>query len=294
MGKLIFIGVLNFMLEKSRISGLVLVGGESKRMGKNKSLIDYQGYPQWEIAASILSTVCNVVYISTKAGDKKNYGKYIKIIDVFSEKIGPLNGIISAFRFKPNSAFIVLACDLPLFNKKALDFLLSYRDVSKIATTMYIDNKNKPEPLSTIYEPQAFSVLLKYWIKKEYCLRKIIRKENVCSVKSKNKLWVVNANYKEEYKKIKNYITKKFNKELGKEITIVYYAIMREIRGVSSEVFTSKSDTVSQLYDELKKIYRFPFTKQNLKVAIGSSFVNWSYKVYNKDKITFVPPVAGG
>ncbi|MEJ2005277.1 MAG: NTP transferase domain-containing protein, partial [Cyclobacteriaceae bacterium] len=50
------------------VKGLVLAGGQSVRMGRDKGSIDYHGMPQREYAAGLLSKVCKEVLISARPG----------------------------------------------------------------------------------------------------------------------------------------------------------------------------------------------------------------------------------
>ncbi len=44
--------------------GILLCGGESRRMGKPKALLNYHGNPQWVFAANLLAGICDAVAIS--------------------------------------------------------------------------------------------------------------------------------------------------------------------------------------------------------------------------------------
>lgn len=44
--------------------GILLCGGESRRMGKPKALLNYHGIPQWVFAANLLAGICDAVAIS--------------------------------------------------------------------------------------------------------------------------------------------------------------------------------------------------------------------------------------
>jgi molybdopterin-guanine dinucleotide biosynthesis protein A len=275
-------------MTKHKINGLILVGGKSKRMGKNKSMIRYQNKPQWEISANTLSKFCHKVYISTQFNNKKTYGEYKTINDIFDNEIGPLNGIISALKAQPDYPLLVLACDLPLFDEYATKFLIENRNLSKIATYIYI-KKDNPEPLCTIYEQSSLPILLSYWTKGIFCPRKILQKEDCFYIKTPNPLWVKNINNPQELKNINQEI-----KTHKKKIKIIYYASMKEEIGLSSEMLNTFSNTISDLYDEIKNTHNFSTSKKDLKIAINNSFVKWNHNISNNDTIIFIPPVAGG
>ena len=84
-------------------------------------------------------------------------------------------------------------------------------------------------------------------------------------------------------------------KSSTKKIThLRYYAVLREQRGVSSELVKTEAQTAFELYNELKKKYHFSLATKVLRIAINSEFKDWSTKIKSNDEIIFVPPVAGG
>jgi len=111
-----------------KIYGLVLSGGKSTRMGKDKGKITYHGVPQREYIYKLLDEVCDETFISIRKDQEKELSKDFQVLvddDVYK---GPYNGILTAHAKHPNVAWLVLACDLPLINKPALEQLIAARD----------------------------------------------------------------------------------------------------------------------------------------------------------------------
>jgi molybdenum cofactor guanylyltransferase len=138
------------------MKGLVLVGGKSSRMGEEKRLIRYHAEAQEAYLYELLNQFCEAVYISCNASQAVAI-TLPKIIDTSSE--GPLSGISSAFALDSKSAWLVVACDLPLLNHVAIETLISQRNKSKIATAGFNKSENRPEPLFCIYEPSFKNLL---------------------------------------------------------------------------------------------------------------------------------------
>ncbi|MEJ2193327.1 MAG: MoaD/ThiS family protein [Ignavibacteriaceae bacterium] len=80
----------------------------------------------------------------------------------------------------------------------------------------------------------------------------------------------------------------------AKRVQICYFAALRELRGISEETIDTSAVTAEQLYDELASLHNFNFNKQQIKVAINDSFVQWDTALSPKDIVVFIPPVAGG
>lgn len=79
-----------------------------------------------------------------------------------------------------------------------------------------------------------------------------------------------------------------------KEITVRYFALLREQSGKSSESYRTGAGTVRDLYDELRARYGFKLDPQVLKVAVNAEFTPWDAPLKQGDTVVFLPPVAGG
>jgi molybdopterin-guanine dinucleotide biosynthesis protein A len=151
------------------VKGLVLVGGKSRRMGQDKGSLDYFGKPQKEVAKELLEKHhLETFYGVQNASDNKN-----DISDKFLD-LGPFGAICSAFQKDPNSAWFVLATDLPFLNDATIQLLLTHRNPSKVATAIKGKGKDFIEPLITIYEPKAYPILLQYLAQGYSCPRKML------------------------------------------------------------------------------------------------------------------------
>jgi len=143
----------------SFINGLILAGGSSSRMGRDKSMIDVHGMPQWKYSLEILSEFCENTWISLRPNHiLKDVPEDQIIIDQY-ENMGPIAGILSAFEFDKETAWLTLACDLPLVDEQLLEQLIFARNQDKIATAFWENTKDFPEPLICIWEPKAFHLI---------------------------------------------------------------------------------------------------------------------------------------
>lgn len=171
--------------------GVVLAGGESRRMGKDKGLLQIHGKPQREWLLDLIRPMCEKVFLSVK-NEIKDFDTPI-IKDSFLE-LGPLGAILSAFRQNPNVAWLVIATDLPLLDKESLNQLVNARDVSAHVTAFFSAEKGFPEPLIAIYEPRAYPLLLKGLSKGLSCPRKAIKAGKIKMVEAMNPDTLLNVN----------------------------------------------------------------------------------------------------
>ena len=181
------------------IKGLVLTGGKSTRMGSDKSELNYHGKPQKEFVKELLEKQKIETFYSVRPFDSAQGDN--KIHDTFFN-LGPFGGICSAFQKDPNSAWFVLATDLPFVNEKLLQMLLSKRNPAKVATTVKGKSTSFPEPLITIYEPKAYPVLLQFLAQGYSCPRKMLINSDVEIVEVDDEL-IRNVNTPEEYEEVK-------------------------------------------------------------------------------------------
>jgi molybdopterin converting factor subunit 1 len=83
-------------------------------------------------------------------------------------------------------------------------------------------------------------------------------------------------------------------REQEKQIHILYFALLREERGLKEETVTTGSNTARQLFDELNKKHSFSLGTERLNVAINDEFQPWDTTLESGDAVVFIPPVAGG
>lgn len=189
-------GISNFVKSYTEsktpiLNGLILGGGYSKRMGTDKILLDYHGESQYHYLTKLMGSKCKEVFVSCR--EKQNFKFSNMIIDSFKD-LGAYGGILSAFRFNPNSAWLTIACDIPLLNEDTVAFLIENRDPSKLATCFYNSKTKFPEPLITIWEPKAYPVLLNFLSLGYSCARKVLINSEIKLIKLNDQKLLINAN----------------------------------------------------------------------------------------------------
>lgn len=162
------------LTQQPPIYGLVLAGGKSQRMGEDKGLIDYHGEPQREHLYHLLEPFCEQTFLSCRPDQQDEMPEGYELLpDTFLE-LGPFGAILSAFRWQPEAAWLVVACDLPLIDAEALWELTGQRNSSRTATAFHNPETNFPEPLITLWEPRAYPVLLQFLAQGYSCPRKAL------------------------------------------------------------------------------------------------------------------------
>lgn len=155
--------------------GLVLAGGKSVRMGRDKGLLRWHDKAQRYYLADLLENLCERTFISCRADQAKKIADdgYQALPDNAPAE-AQYGAILSAMSAYPDSAWLVVACDLPLLDLNALTLLVHQRDPLKLATAFKDGNNGLPEPLAAIWEPRARDMLIQKLSEGVTCPRKAL------------------------------------------------------------------------------------------------------------------------
>lgn len=257
--------------DSAGLYGLVLAGGKSSRMGRDKAALEFHGRPQLQVMFELLSGVCERVFVSDRA-DRPRPG-YPRITDRF-EGSGPILGIRSALAEHPDRAWLVVACDLPLLDRPTLDALIAGRDPGRIATAFVSARDGWPEPLCAIYEPSAARHLAGHG-----CPRKALIQSDARLLPLPNPRALDNVNTPDDLAAV-----------APKTVEVRFVAMLREQRGRVAETLRTRAGTAAQLYEELG----LALPRRNLRVAVNDEFAAWEHPLRDGDRVLFVPPTAGG
>lgn len=182
---------------KPALHGLVLNGGKSQRMGQDKGSIDYHGRPQREHLALLLQNRGLQTSISVRPGTA-----FPSAFPLLSDEflgLGPLSGLLTAFKQAPDAAWLTVACDQPALDDTTIEQLIQQRDTNKLATCFHNPDTGFPEPLLTIWEPRAYPVLLQFLARGYSCPRKVLINSDVREIKVEDHSFMLNVNTPEEY-----------------------------------------------------------------------------------------------
>jgi molybdenum cofactor guanylyltransferase len=271
--------------------GLILAGGSSSRMQRDKAALKYQGQTQLDRAFDLARRHVDRVYVSVRAAqiaEPTRAGKPM-IVDSFSGE-GPIIGIRSALAAYPDAAWLVLACDLPFLSDAAVEQLLRERDPATVATAFKSAYDGLPEPLCAIWEPGAAMLLGDYQSHAGICPRKFLIRQASKLLEPFDPHALDNINTPEEYSQA----AAELALAAPMQLKVQYYALMREQAGRSEETLETKAANPADLYAELVARYGFTLSRDQLKVAVNSEFSDWSRKLAAGDAVVFIPPVAGG
>jgi molybdopterin-guanine dinucleotide biosynthesis protein A len=288
------------------VYGLILAGGSSSRMQRDKAALLYQGQAQLDRAFDRVARHVSRVFVSVREDQTRDPTRAGRPLIVDSAALaeeaaaggssgGPIVGIRSALAAFPDVAWLVVACDLPFLSDAALEQLLLERDPDLLATAFRSVHDGLPEPLCAVWEPAA-AALAAHQRAGRSCPRKFLINHPVKLLEPEDRRALDNINTPAEYAAARGAL-QDVDPGTGAhpmQLTIQYFALMREQAGRSHETLETAAATPADLYAELQHRYGFTLPREQLKVAVNSDFADWSRRLVGGDSVVFIPPVAGG
>lgn len=149
-----------------KITGIVLAGGKSSRMGgADKGLVYFNGKHLIEYSLELLGHFSKTIFISSKFDRYRAFG-FELIKDEISE-IGPIGGIYSALHRSETDINIFLPCDAPFLSKELLNYML--KDIAKYDAIVPV-TKNKTHSTVLIIKKSCAEIISEEIDKKNYKL----------------------------------------------------------------------------------------------------------------------------
>lgn len=141
----------------NNLYGLVMCGGQSSRMGRDKGLIKTTNTSWVEKSYALLQSLGLPTYISINESQRDNY-QFNEERCILDKNIanGPLRGLLSAHQEHPSKDFFILACDMQLMTQDTLKKVEeAYRKHLLHIEAIAYKNLGQLEPLCGIYTHNA-------------------------------------------------------------------------------------------------------------------------------------------
>lgn len=195
-------------MEISKLHGILLAGGMSRRFGSPKAFALYKGkyFYQW-ILEAMNKYVGEVTIVSHESLFSKfsSHGKYHLILDEERYRgFGPLAGIYSAMKHTNAKWYLVMACDTPNMTSDFVRKLLCFNrdDVDIVIPTI----NGKMQPLAGLYHHRVFPMIEDLLDHGDYSVKSLLKK---CKIRFVNETELLldekvfwNINNQDEYRKL--------------------------------------------------------------------------------------------
>ncbi len=139
-------------------SAIILAGGQSRRMGTDKALIDFHGKP---LLAHVIDTLRHlsddVMVVSNRSEVYASFGAHI--VPDYDPPSGPLGGIAAGLSAMQHDLGIVVACDMPFLSIELLRHML---DRSREADAVVLRLDDNFEPLHAVYRRACLAPIVRH------------------------------------------------------------------------------------------------------------------------------------
>jgi molybdopterin-guanine dinucleotide biosynthesis protein A len=143
------------------VSGVILAGGASRRMGRNKALLNLAGQPLISIIAGRLRTVVDEVIIA--ANDTSRYAPFAdRCVPDLYPGVGTLGGIHAGLQAASHSLVVIVACDMPFLNPDLLAWFVQAAagaNGAGQADLVVLKHDRGVEPLHAVYRKSCLPAI---------------------------------------------------------------------------------------------------------------------------------------
>jgi len=135
------------------MTGIILAGGKSRRMGRNKAFIDSGGVPFFERVYRVFKEIFSEIIIVTN--DVLPFERYEAILqrDIILNK-GALGGLYTGLLHSSNYQAFCSACDMPFLNPRVIEYMTQERDEYDVIVPKTHDGLH---PLHAIYSKKCLN-----------------------------------------------------------------------------------------------------------------------------------------
>jgi len=131
----------------SKLTVAIMAGGQSSRMGTDKSFVLFEGRPMIETVLETVAGLGAETLLITNKPDDYEHLNLPMVSDVYPG-LGPLGGIYTAVHAATHLHVLVVACDMPWLNRPLLEYMIALRETADVIVPRW---EKYPEPLHAIY-----------------------------------------------------------------------------------------------------------------------------------------------
>ncbi|MGA8119296.1 molybdenum cofactor guanylyltransferase MobA [Rouxiella badensis] len=144
---------------ESAITGVILAGGRSSRMGQDKGLVQVNGLPLFVHIAKRLAPQVNTLLISSNQNQEHYAAFYPVIGDLIPDYAGPLSGMLAALVASETEWVAFVPCDVPAFPDNLVQRLWNARGQS---AAVYATDAERAHPALCLLNKSLIPTLRDY------------------------------------------------------------------------------------------------------------------------------------
>jgi len=131
-----------------KLSAVLLAGGESRRMGRDKATLEFRGEPLWQRQIRTLGELDPVEILVSARTEPDWLPAETTFVPDDAPSRGPLSGLAAALRVMRGSHLLALAVDMPLMTEA---YLRSLCDLAGPGRGVLPMSERRAEPLTAVY-----------------------------------------------------------------------------------------------------------------------------------------------
>lgn len=167
-------------MAKEEVTGIILSGGKSNRLGHEKGLAEFNGKPLVVYALNTLKPLCDRVLISANNCLDEYAALGFEVVEDEIKGIGPMGGLLSCLKRSSSRFNFILSCDTPFVPGRLFVHLLDSIENFQVAVPVHGDNYT--EPLCAVYSTNVIWEMQRCIDRKEYKLSDFLEKVNAKKV----------------------------------------------------------------------------------------------------------------
>lgn len=161
----------------ARIGFLLLCGGQSKRMGSPKALLEVGGMRMLDRAARAGEGFAQRIFSANDDAVATPEG-FVRCADVYPG-CGPMAGIHAAFTTSDCDALVVAPCDAPYYDGRLAQFLAAQYDGLRDAWVL-LDCEGRMQPLCGMYSRKCLPVLDEHLRAGKLRMKQMLEQMDIC------------------------------------------------------------------------------------------------------------------
>lgn len=140
-------------MERLPVTGVVLAGGASRRMGRNKAFLELAGRPLIAHVLDRMGEVCEEVLIV--ANDVPRYADLgVRVVPDVFPGVGVLGGLHAGLQAAGHDLILAVGCDMPFLNPALLRAFVAWAEGYDVAA---LRQDNQVETLHAVYRRSCLS-----------------------------------------------------------------------------------------------------------------------------------------
>lgn len=154
------------------LTAVLLAGGESTRMGRDKATLEWRGLPLWACQVEKLRALTSNIFVSTRFAVPWRPADVKLVIDE-SPSRGPLSGLTASLAMMETDCLLVLAVDMPFITRSHLKKLCDCAQPGVGAVPVV---NGRVEPLAAVYPKRAESIFADALNGTDHSLQQLVRR----------------------------------------------------------------------------------------------------------------------